>query len=76
MLRKLLLLFLLATAASGPAQAQRASHVISSLPELTDSIRRVMAKEHIPGLMLVLATRARCCTPAAWARQILLPTSP
>jgi CubicO group peptidase (beta-lactamase class C family) len=60
MLRKLLLLWLLAvltTAAGRPAHAQRPSHVISSLPELTDSIRRVMAKEHIPGLLLVLATR-------------------
>ncbi|OGX91409.1 serine hydrolase domain-containing protein [Hymenobacter coccineus] len=47
----------MATAAGGPAQAQRASHVISSVPELTDSIRRVMAKEQIPGLLLVLATR-------------------
>ncbi|QKG57072.1 beta-lactamase family protein [Hymenobacter sp. BRD128] len=49
---------LLLTAATGrPAHAQRASHVINSVPELTDSIRRVMVKEHIPGLMLVLATR-------------------
>jgi CubicO group peptidase (beta-lactamase class C family) len=57
MLRKLLLLVLLAVVASRPAHAQRTSHVISSLPELTDSIRCVMAKEHIPGLLLVLATR-------------------
>ena len=57
MLRKLLLLLLLAVAAGRPTQAQRASHVINTLPELTDSIRRVMAKEHIPGLLLVLATR-------------------
>jgi CubicO group peptidase (beta-lactamase class C family) len=57
MLRKLLLLVLLVTAASRPARAQPASHVIGTLPELTDSIRLVMAKEHIPGLLLVLATR-------------------
>ena len=57
MLRKLLLLLLLAVAASRPTQAQRASHVINTLPELTDSIRRVMAKEHMPGLLLTLATR-------------------
>jgi len=57
MLRKLLLFLLLATAAGRLAHAQRPSHTISSLPELTDSIRRVMAKEHIPGLLLVLATR-------------------
>lgn len=57
MLRKLLLLLLLVAVAGKPAHAQPASHVISSLPELTDSIRRVMAKEHLPGLMLVLATR-------------------
>jgi CubicO group peptidase (beta-lactamase class C family) len=56
MLRKLLLLLLLAVVGK-PTQAQQPGHVISSLPELTDSIRRVMAKEHLPGLMLVLATR-------------------
>jgi CubicO group peptidase (beta-lactamase class C family) len=47
---------MLLVAAGSSVHAQRASHVISSLPELTDSIRLVMAKEHIPGLMLVLAT--------------------
>jgi CubicO group peptidase (beta-lactamase class C family) len=57
MLRKLLLLCLLLAAAGSPARAQRPAHVISTLPELKDSIRLVMAKEHIPGLMLVLATR-------------------
>ena len=58
MQNKLLLLWLLLVAASArPAQAQRASHSLSTLPELTDSIRRVMAKEHIPGLLLALATR-------------------
>nr|WP_262903280.1 serine hydrolase domain-containing protein [Hymenobacter psoromatis] len=57
MLRKLLLVLLLAVTAGRPTQAQRASHVISTLPELTDSIRRVMAQEHIPGLMLALVTR-------------------
>ena len=57
MLRKLLLLLLLAIVANKPAYAQRPGHVIGSVPELTDSIRRIMAKEHIPGLLLVLATR-------------------
>jgi CubicO group peptidase (beta-lactamase class C family) len=57
MVRPLLLLLLLVTAVGKSAHAQQPSHVISSLPELTDSIRRVMAKEHLPGLMLVLATR-------------------
>jgi CubicO group peptidase (beta-lactamase class C family) len=57
MLRKLLLLLVLFSAAGGLAHAQQPRHVINSLPELTDSIRRVMAKEHLPGLLLVLATR-------------------
>lgn len=57
MLRKLPLLLLLIVAASKLAHAQQPRHVISTLPELTDSIRRVMAQEHIPGLLLTLVTR-------------------
>ena len=57
MLNKLLLLWLLVLAASRPTHAQQPGPVINTLPELTDSIRRVMAKEHMPGLLLVLATR-------------------
>jgi CubicO group peptidase (beta-lactamase class C family) len=57
MLRKLLLLALLLAATGRSAQAQRASHVINSVPELLDSIRHIMAQEHIPGQLLVLATR-------------------
>jgi CubicO group peptidase (beta-lactamase class C family) len=57
MLRHVLLVFLFTTAILLPCHAQRARRVITTVPELTDSIRRVMAQEHIPGLLLVLATR-------------------
>lgn len=57
MLRKLLLIWLLALAATRPTHAQRTGHVVSSVPELLDSVRHIMAQEHIPGQLLVLATR-------------------
>ncbi|MGI4834772.1 MAG: serine hydrolase domain-containing protein [Janthinobacterium lividum] len=59
MITRLLLfcLLLAAGSASRSAHAQRVSPVISTLPALTDSIRQVLAKEHMPGLLLVLTTR-------------------
>lgn len=56
-MRKLLLLLLLLGAlAAAPARAQPTGGP-ATVPQLTDSIRRIMQREHIPGLLLVLATR-------------------
>lgn len=57
MLRKLLAAGLLALAAPRPTHAQPAGPVIRSVPELTDSIRRIMAQEHVPGQLLVVVAR-------------------
>ena len=56
MKRKLLAL-LAGLLAATPALAQRHDRAISTIPQLTDSIQRLMARDHIPGLLLVLATR-------------------
>ncbi|WP_170934669.1 serine hydrolase domain-containing protein [Hymenobacter gelipurpurascens] len=58
---KILLLFLalLATLAPGAAQPTRpkpAARPITNIPQLTDSITRIMRREHIPGLMLAIVS--------------------
>ena len=52
-----MVLLLVAVLAATPALAQRPGRAIRSVPQLTDSIQRLMARDHIPGLLLVLATR-------------------
>ncbi|WP_210521884.1 serine hydrolase domain-containing protein [Hymenobacter terricola] len=56
MLKNLLLAALLAVLLAVPAVAQPGVPVIHSLAQLQDSLRHVMAREHIPGLMLTLVS--------------------
>lgn len=51
-MKKLLLLLLLAALCRPAARAQR--RPVSTIPQLTDSLRRLMEKEHMPGLLLTL----------------------
>lgn len=54
---KKLLLFLALLGPYFTAQAQRKSQPITTIPQLTDSIQRIMRREHIPGLLLTMVTR-------------------
>ncbi|SMB98406.1 beta-lactamase [Hymenobacter roseosalivarius DSM 11622] len=54
---KKLLLFLALLGSCLAAQAQRPTRPITTIPQLTDSIKRIMRREHIPGLLLTLITR-------------------
>ena len=56
MIQKLLLAVLLAALLAVPAKAQPGVPRIHSLAQLQDSLRHVMAHEHIPGLMLTLVS--------------------
>jgi CubicO group peptidase (beta-lactamase class C family) len=53
---KKLLLLLVLLAPCFSAQAQRPAQSITTIPQLTDSIERIMRREHIPGLLLTLVT--------------------
>ncbi|MBC6605476.1 beta-lactamase family protein [Hymenobacter sp. BT188] len=54
---KRLLLFLALLTPCFSAQAQRRPQPITTIPQLTDSIERIMRREHIPGLLLTMVTR-------------------
>ena len=56
MLKNLLLAALLGLLLAVPAVAQPGIPVIHTLAQLQDSLRTVMAREHIPGLMLTLVS--------------------
>lgn len=55
-MKKLLLAALLALSLAVPARAQPGVPAMRSLAQLQDSLRRVMAREHIPGMMLTLVS--------------------
>ncbi|GAA4026081.1 hypothetical protein GCM10022409_07620 [Hymenobacter glaciei] len=55
-MNKLILMAVLAILLAVPAWAQPGVPAIRSLAQLQDSLRHVMAREHIPGLMLTLVS--------------------
>lgn len=54
MMKNLLIVALLTLLLAAPAGTQPGIPAMRSLPQLQDSLRAVMAREHIPGLMLTL----------------------
>ncbi|MDF7812641.1 serine hydrolase domain-containing protein [Hymenobacter sp. YC55] len=54
MKKLLLLLPLLSALANFSVQAQRVSQPVTTVAQLTDSIQRIMRREHMPGLLLTL----------------------
>ena len=56
MLKNLLITAFLTLLLAAPARAQPGIPPIRSLAQLQDSLRHVMAREHIPGLMLTLVS--------------------
>ncbi len=56
MMKNLLIAALLTLLLAAPAGAQPGIPAMRSLPQLQDSLRAVMTREHIPGLMLTLVS--------------------
>ena len=55
-MKNLLLAALLALLLMAPAGAQPGIPTMRTLPQLQDSLRAVMTREHTPGLMLTLVS--------------------